>query len=707
MKTRALCRLAAVFLFAVALAASQTPASGAVAAVVSAPQSDDDGGWPRQIDDDRATIIMYQPEIEQFQGNTLSGRAAVSVTVNEEGAAPVFGVVWMDARIETDRETRMVEIVDVSVTNVRFPDATPEEERAFIELLEDEVPQWNLAISMDRLIAGLDVANRERESANLRMDPPTILVVDYPAVLISIDGEPLTQPVDSDGRYMRVVNSAFTIIQDTGTNTYYLYAGEDAWYASSDVASGWQITTNVPTVVSALQPPPPEIEGGDEAEEEAEDPAAVPAIIIATEPTELIVTEGSPQYAPILGTDLLYVTNSESDIVMEVSTQRHLVILSGRWYASPSLQGPWEHIPPDQLPDDFGKIPPESEMGHLLVSVPDTLESNEAVLDQQMPQTAAIDRSAALDVEYDGDPQFAPVEGTSMEYALNTGTQVLRAEGRYYAVDEGVWFVSDTPEGPYAVATARPGEVDSIPASCPNYNVKYVYIYDVQPEVVYVGYTPGYTSSYVYGGTVIYGTGYYYVPWYATVYYPRPPTWGFHVRYNPWYGWGFGFSYNTGRFTFSIGFGGWGGHGGAWGRPYYGYRGGYHRGWHNGYRAGARAGYRAGQRTAVRNNMYRTQNNRARVANQPARANRPTAGTAPNRANNVYSDRSGNVFRENQSGNWQGRSGGTWENRQPSTQNRTQLDRSSQVRSRGTARTQSSRSSRPARGSGGRGRGRG
>jgi len=707
MKTRALCRLAAVFLFAVALAASQTPASGAVAAVVSAPQSDDDAGWPRQIDDDRATIIMYQPEIEQFQGNTLSGRAAVSVTVNEEGAAPVFGVVWMDARIETDRETRMVEIVDVSVTNVRFPDATPEEERAFIELLEDEIPQWNLAISMDRVIAGLDVANRERESANLRMDPPTILVVDYPAVLISIDGEPLTQPVDSDGRYMRVVNSAFTIIQDTGTNTYYLYAGEDAWYASSDVASGWQITTNVPTGVSALQPPPPEIEGGDEAEEEAEDPAAVPAIIIATEPTELIVTEGSPQYAPILGTDLLYVTNSESDIVMEVSTQRHLVVLSGRWYASPSLQGPWEHIPPDQLPDDFGKIPPESEMGHLLVSVPDTLESNEAVLDQQVPQTAAIDRSAALNVEYDGDPQFAPVEGTSMEYALNTGTQVLRAEGRYYAVDEGVWFVSDTPEGPYAVATVRPIEVDSIPASCPNYNVKYVYIYDVQPEVVYVGYTPGYTSSYVYGGTVIYGTGYYYVPWYATVYYPRPPTWGFHVRYNPWYGWGFGFSYNTGRFTFSIGFGGWGGHGGAWGRPYYGYRGGYHRGWHNGYRAGARAGYRAGQRTAVRNNMYRTQNNRARVANQPARANRPTAGTAPNRANNVYSDRSGNVFRENQSGNWQGRSGGTWENRQPSTQNRAQLDRSSQVRSRGTARTQSSRSSRPARGSGCRGRGRG
>jgi len=685
-----------------ALAASQTPVAGAASVSLGAPQDDAEDGWPRQIDDERATIIIYQPEVETFEGNTLSSRAAVSVTGKDQGDTPVFGVVWTDARINTDRETRMVDIIDITVTNVRFPDSTAAQEQALIDILEEEIPQWNLAMSMDRLVASLDVAERERESANLRMDPPTVLVVDYPAVLISIDGEPLMQPTDSDGRYQRVANSAFTIVQDTGTNTYYLYAGEDAWYASSDVESGWQITRNVPSGVEAIKPVPPDIEGVDELEEEAEDPAEVPQIIIATEPTELIVTEGSPQYSPILETDLLYVTNSESDIVMQLSTQRHFIILSGRWFASPSLQGPWEHIPPDQLPADFGRIPPESEMGHLLVSVPNTLESNEAVLDQQIPQTAAVDRTATLTVEFDGDPEFAPIEGTSMEYATNTGTQVLRAEGRYYAVDEAVWFVSDTPQGPYQVATSRPDEVELIPADCPHYNVKYVYIYDVQPQVVYVGYTPGYTYSYVYGGTVIYGTGYYYAPWYGTVYYPRPPTWGFHVRYNPWYGWGFGFSYNTGRFTFSVGFGG---HRGWWGRPYYGYRRGYHRGWHNGYRAGARAGYRAGTRTSARNNMYRSQNNRARVSNQPARANRPTAGTATNRANNVYSDRSGNVFRQGDSGNWQQRSNnsGNWQNRQPSAQNRAQLDRSAQSRTRGTQRTQSSRSSRPARRSGGRG----
>jgi len=698
MKIRALSHLLVVAGMCLAVIASQTVPVSAMPSAVSMLQ-EDDGGWPRQMDDPRATIIMYQPEIEELVGRTLSGRAAVSVTPTGE-TAPVFGAVWIVADIDTDRETRMIEIVDIEVTNVRFPNSTPEQEQELIDLLEDEIPQWKLSISMDRVIAGLDVSARERESANLRMDPPVIMVVDYPAVLISIDGEPLTQPVEGDGRYNRVVNTAFTIIQDTGTNTYYLFAGEDVWYASSDVASGWQTTTSVPTGVAALAPEPPEIEGGDEAEEEAEAPTAIPQIIVATEPTELIVTDGAPEYSPIMGTDLLYVTNTESDVVMDVNTQRHFVVLSGRWYASPGFDGPWEHIPPDQLPDDFAKIPPESEMGSLLVSVPNTLESNEAVLDQSIPQTAAIDRTATLTVEYDGDPEFAAIEGTSMQYALNTATQVLRADGVYFAVDEGVWFVSNTPEGPFQVATERPSEVDSIPADCPNYNVKYVYIYDVQPEVVYVGYTPGYTSSYIYGGTVIYGTGYYYVPWYRTYYYPRPPTWGFHVRYNPWYGWGFGFSYSTGRFTFSIGFGG---HRGWWGRPYYGYRGGYHRGWHNGYRAGARAGYRAGQRTAARNNVYRSQNNRTRATTRPATTNRPSATTAPNRSNNVFTNSNGDVFRQNQNGNFQQRGASGWENRTPSTQNRSQLDRSAQSRSRGTARTQSARSSRPVRRSGGRG----
>ena len=69
---------------------------------------------------------------------------------------------------------------------------------------------------------------------------------------------------------------------------------------------------------------------------------------------------------------------------------------------------------------------------------------------------------------------------------------------------------------------------------------------DVTPEVVYVGYTPGYMWSYPYMGVPVYGTGWRYRPVMGPYYYPRPPTWGFHVGYNPWTGWNFGMSWSNG-----------------------------------------------------------------------------------------------------------------------------------------------------------------
>jgi len=53
-----------------------------------------------------------------------------------------------------------------------------------------------------------------------------------------------------------------------------------------------------------------------------------------------------------------------------------------------------------------------------------------------------------------------------------------------------------------------PDDVQDIPPDNPHYNVKYVYIYDSTPDVSYVGYTPAYMGSYVYGPCVVYGTGY-------------------------------------------------------------------------------------------------------------------------------------------------------------------------------------------------------
>ncbi len=144
-------------------------------------------------------------------------------------------------------------------------------------------------------------------------------------------------------------------------------------------------------------------------------------IITATEPTELIVTDGEPEFQTITGTNLLFISNTDSDVFMDIDTQQIYVLLSGRWFTAPKKEGPWSYVYPNKLPEDFAKIPPGSEKGNVRANIAGTEEAHEAVVETHIPQTAAVKRSEAnLTVTYDGDPKFEPIEGTSMKYAVNT-----------------------------------------------------------------------------------------------------------------------------------------------------------------------------------------------------------------------------------------------------------------------------------------------
>jgi hypothetical protein len=491
----------------------------------------------------------------------LNARAAVSIDVDNAGN-PVFGVVWFSARLETDRVERTATLADISVTRTRFPQQDEEKAAQLKNLLENEIPKWGMTISMDRLIATLETREQQISAASqINNDAPVIVFLQEPAVLISLDGEARLKQVDGS-ELMRVINTPYTMLLETGTKTYYLNADAATWYAATDIKGDWTVANTVPKEISALAPEPEPLDAEDLEEDaaaaDAAEPGPPPKIIIATEPTELISSTGEPEYTPISGTELLYMSNTDSDVLLHLTRQLHYVLLSGRWYAGNSLQGPWMYVPGDELPEDFSKIPEDEQMGTVLYAVPGTELAEEAVLDAQIPQTATIERkNASLDVEYDGKPEFVAIEDTNMEYAVNTATPIIHVESAYYAVDDGVWFVANSATGKWAVATSVPEEIYTIPPTSAIYHVTFVRVYGHTDDVVYVGYLPGYTGTYVYNTTIVYGTGYYYPAWYGTYYYPRYSTWGFHVRYNPWSGWGFGLSYSSGPFNFNI----WGGGG--------------------------------------------------------------------------------------------------------------------------------------------------
>ncbi|HEU4619636.1 MAG TPA: carbohydrate-binding family V/XII [Gammaproteobacteria bacterium] len=644
----------------------------ALGAARAAAADDDESPWPRRIETERGALTIYQPQPEKLDGSTLEGRAAASVTTpgKEE---PTFGAFWFTAKVDTDRDADSVVLRDIVVTRVRWPDSAPEDEADVAAFITGLMPKTSIPLSLERFQASLATAESERKSLeDLKHDPPKIVVVEELAELLLYDGEPRSTSIP-DTSLEQVVNTTFAVIKDKRDGTYYL-SGGSFWYASKDPKGEWMPIASPPPEVAKLVPPDTS---------SAPVPEKPPKIVVATEPTELIATDGPPSWRVLGSGELMYVVNTETPVVRDIAGGDVFVLLSGRWYRAATLAGPWSVVRPDQLPSALEDIPPASDLGAVRVSVAGTPEAEEAMLDAAVPQTAAIDRSKAkLEVEYDGKPQFKRIEGTEVEYATNTASQVLKIHGKYYACDQGVWFVADSPMGEWVVADSIPAEeIKKIPPSSPVYNVTYVTIYESTPSVVYVGYTPGYLWSYPWYGCPVYGTGWYYPPYWGAAYYPRPATFGMHVSYNPYTGWGMGFTYSTGFLTIGVGFGG--GYGGYY-RPGYPvgpyYRplpyyppGGYRRPY---YEAGQRPGapratpYADGTRRAAATgepgagsrNLYNDARTRERVA--PAdqqrtaglqQANRPGSGP-----NNVYADRNGNVYRQTDQG-WEAREQREWQ----------------------------------------------
>lgn len=246
----------------------------------------------------------------------------------------------------------------------------------------------------------------------------------------------------------------------------------------------------------------------------------IPQLLVSLEPAELIQPLGKAALKPTEETELLYVTNTETHILLYTPTSKYYGLLSGRWFRSAALNGPWEHVPGAELPQDFAKIPEAHPMASVLVSVPGTPQAKEALIANAIPQTAAIKRDEAkLKVSYDGAPKFVAIEGASLQYALNTPTPVIEVKSsEYYAVENGVWFAAPAPIGPWTVAAVVPVEIYSIPASCPIHYVTYVKVYNSTADTVYVGYMPGYYGTVVSEEQVVaYGTGCYYTPHVGTV----------------------------------------------------------------------------------------------------------------------------------------------------------------------------------------------
>jgi len=490
---------------------------------------DEDSPWPRVRSTNGNSVTLYLPQVERWTTNWFVAQAVVEV--KPAGAKQEqLGVVWFEAQGNVDRSTRLVTLDRLEITKANFPEAADNGSNA-LAIVRQLFPAGTRTVSLDYLITalGFEQAAARPTTQPLNHTPPDIIWTTNRAVLVLIDGEPVLRPVPG-AALERVLNTPALLVRDQATGRFYL-SGEGQWFAADSLTGPWSLVQIPPNKVAALAPASTNHPSAD-----AGQPA--PRIIVSTRPAELLMTDGAPNFQPIRGTELQYAANSDNQLFFYAPERQAYLLLSGRWFKAGSLDGPWTYVAPKDLPDDFDDIPRGSPQAVVLASVPGTPEAEMAMVANSVPTTATVNRDTTLQVAYDGEPQFKPIEGTSMLYAINAPLPVIRSGENYYAVDKGVWFTAASPNGPWQVAAEVPEEIYTIPPGSPVYYATFVRVYDADTNSVDVGYTPGYTGAYEDDGTTVYGTGYDYPSWTTTTtYYGWGYTWGYGYLYSPWYGW--------------------------------------------------------------------------------------------------------------------------------------------------------------------------
>ena len=205
---------------------------------------------------------------------------------------------------------------------------------------------------------------------------PAIIFSTTPSVLVLLDGAPVYRPVPGT-ELERVVNTKPLIVRDPAGMCYLKL--HDGWMQAYSLDSGWWSVSGVPPAgghvalreavasgtIDLLEGLNSESAGG--VPHLSDDTA--PAVVVAQTPAQMIVTDGPLVFAPIDGTSLQYVVNTNADVFKEPTDQELYVLIAGQWFRSWKPEGPWQAIASSELPADFGRIPDESPKARVKTAI--------------------------------------------------------------------------------------------------------------------------------------------------------------------------------------------------------------------------------------------------------------------------------------------------------------------------------------------------
>ncbi len=666
---------------------SKTAAQGTKPLRRSTSVQEIDGGWPRGYSlPSEAQMVIFQPQAMTWEGQKhLVAMAAVSYVAKGE-QKPAMGVVKFEADTSVSLPDRLVKFSTVKITQTNFQTLSKEQTQEIVNQIEKELSDEGRVIALDRVLSQVDKSLIiPKDVEGLKSDPPQIFLSQTPAILVGFDGDPIWSPIkDNDLKF--AVNTNWDFFQYPPTNTFYL-RDDATWLKATALGGPWTPAGKLPDSFKKL---PATDDNWKEVVLNLPGKAItqVPKVDVTTTPAELILIDGAPKPVPVPGTSLYWISNTESDLFQLAVDGPYFYLVAGRWFRAPELNGPWTFATPE-LPEDFKKISLEHPRSRVLASVPGTEQAAEAVLLAQVPQIARVNKKEvqAPTVIYQGEPKFEPIQGTQLQRAVNTDKDIIKAGDTYYLCYQGVWFISAGPAGLWALAALVPEEIYQIPTSSPAHNVTYVTVEqddDANDDWITYATVAGYSGMMIGWGCAVWGTGWYYPPyyWYGgyyPVYYPYWRTYGYGSWYNaytgfygtagriygPYGGVGFGARYNPSTGTYARGAFAYGPYGARGAAQAYNPRTGNYMQTRQGsgvYGSWGSTQVKRGDDWASTKRFTNRQGETTRVTRgeQGGMINRRGEGFVGKQGENIYAGRDGNAYRRDQSGNWSKWENGQW-----------------------------------------------
>jgi hypothetical protein len=654
-----------------------------------AAQQAQDRGWPRGYNlPSEAQIVLFQPQIANWDDQKrIVALAAVSY-VAKDAKKPVVGTIKIEADTQVSLEQRLVKFSTLKITEANFQSLPKEQTQEIIKEIEKNIPDEDRVIALDRVLAYVDKsAIRPKNVAGIKSDPPKLYLSQTPAILVSFDGEPIWSPIQNN-ELKFAVNTNWDFFQHGPTGLYYL-RNDTSWLKSTALTGPWSRAGRLPDSFNKL----PEDENWKDVR--ASLPGApiklLPSVYVTSDPSELILLDGEPKYVPVPNTQLLWVSNTESDLFRHGKDGPFFYLVAGRWFSAPAITGPWTFATPN-LPEAFKFISLEHPRSRVLASVPGTQQAAEAVLLAQVPQIARVNKKEikAPDVNYNGEPQYEEIQGTQLQRARNTDKEIIKVGDLYYMCYQGVWFMANTPKGPWTIASSVPEDIYKIPPSSPSHSVTYVTREQDENDdddwVTFASYA-GYTGLMVGWGCTVWGTGWYYPPyyWYGgyyPIYYPYWRTYGYGAWYNPYTGVygtagriygpyggvGFGARYNPTTGTYARGAFAYGPYGARGAAQAYNPRTGTYASTRQGsnvYGSWGSTHVQRGDDWVNTKRFTSSAGNTTRITRTDqggmiTRRGQDGRGFIGSNGENVYAGRDGNVYRRDQNGNWSKWQDGSW-----------------------------------------------